>query len=138
MYKKRIKIKEKKYLYYYHNFKVKGKVKNVFLSSNKNEAVEKLEKLLHRDLTEKEIKLINYGKTLLLILSLASIIGFLSYSGFEITGLVTLKNKLIDIYYLDYKFNIKEILGILISLQVLFFGYNIFKDYKNKRIELRW
>ena len=138
MYKKRIKIKGKKYLYYYHNFKVKGKVKNVFLSSNKNEAVEKLEKLLHRDLTEKEIKLINYGKTLLLILSLASIIGFLSYSGFEITGLVTLKNKLIDIYYLDYKFNIKEILGILISLQVLFFGYNIFKDYKNKRIELRW
>jgi len=37
MYKKQIKIKGKKHSYYYHNFKVDNKVKNIFLGNNRRE-----------------------------------------------------------------------------------------------------
>ena len=45
MYKKIIKKSGKKYSYYYHNIKVKGRVKNIFLSDNKKEALVKLNEL---------------------------------------------------------------------------------------------
>ena len=45
MYKKIIKKSGKKYSYYYHNIKVNGRVKNIFLSDNKKEALVKLNEL---------------------------------------------------------------------------------------------
>ena len=45
MYKKIIKKSGKEYSYYYHNVKVKGRVKNIFLSDNKKEALVKLNEL---------------------------------------------------------------------------------------------
>ena len=56
MYKKKIKIKGKKYLYYYHNIKLNGKVKNIYLGSSKKEALEKLDKIKEDRLNEELLK----------------------------------------------------------------------------------
>ncbi|MBM3199890.1 hypothetical protein FJZ53_03045 [Candidatus Woesearchaeota archaeon] len=51
MYKREIKIQGKQYSYYYHNIKVKGKVKNIFLGSDLEKAKEKLAKLNDQEKT---------------------------------------------------------------------------------------
>ena len=45
MYIKKVKIRNKKYKYYYHNIKVNYKVKNICLGSSKKEALVKLKRL---------------------------------------------------------------------------------------------
>ena len=45
MYNKKIKIGDKIYNYYYHNIKEKGRVKNIFLSDDKEGAINKLNQI---------------------------------------------------------------------------------------------
>ena len=46
MYKKVVKTEHKSYVYYYHNFKIEGKVRNVCLGPNLTKANTLLKKIL--------------------------------------------------------------------------------------------
>lgn len=139
MYKKQIKIKGKRYDYYYHNFKINGKVRNICLGTNKEEATKKLEELLNKDIKislmhqdHHRTNLRNNSRIFLVMFIAILFIGVLYYFSPAITGLVVYDNNLASLSGLAEKFNLVEILGILISLELLFFGYNIYKDHKNK------
>ena len=54
MYKKTIKRGEREYSYYYTNVRKDGKVKNIFLSSNKEEALKLEENLREKNLAASE------------------------------------------------------------------------------------
>lgn len=45
MYQKEVRIGKYEYTYYYHNVKIKGKVKNICLGRDKTEAEQKLKKI---------------------------------------------------------------------------------------------
>ena len=136
MYKKQVKIKGKKYNYYYHNFKVNRKVKNICLGHDREEALKKLDKLVNKDLKigliKRELYKINFGnfnRTLIIILIFAIFAGLFYYLNPEITGSAVYNNNLANINEIIGKFKIKEVLAILISLELIFFGYNIYKDH---------
>ena len=139
MYKKKIKINGKKYDYYYHNFKINGKVKNICLGRNKEEASMRLEELFNKDIKtnlmyreHQKINLRNNSKTFLVVLIAILSIGALYYFEPSFTGLAVYENDLSSLSSLAEKFSLVEILGIIISLELIFFGYNIYRDYKNK------
>ena len=139
MYKKQVNIKGKKYDYYYHNFKINGKVKNICLGTNREEATRRLEELLDKDIKTNlmhqehhKINLRNNSRTFLITFIAILFIGVLYYFSPAITGLVVYDNNLANLSSLAERFYLIEILGILISLELLFFGYNIYKDYKTK------
>ena len=48
MYSKVIKRGKKKYIYYYHNLKEKGRVKNICLGSSRKEALNKIDYNNHK------------------------------------------------------------------------------------------
>jgi hypothetical protein len=139
MYKKQVKIKGKKYNYYYHNFKVSGRVKNICLGHSKSEATKKLEELMNKDIKEhlvnKELYNINFknfSRTLIIVAVFGIFAGLFYFFSPGITGLAVYDNNLTNITELIGKLRIKEILAALISLELIFFGYNIYRDYKHK------
>ena len=140
MYKKHIRTNNRKYTYYYHNVKIKGKVKNIFLSDNKREALDKLEGLINKN-AKKEIINENFApkniiNVFLLMFALTIIINLLYYFNPQFTGLTIYNADMNNIINFAREFRIKEILGLLISLETMFFGYTIYKDYKNYKVKI--
>ncbi|MEM4245233.1 MAG: hypothetical protein QXR60_03450 [Candidatus Nanoarchaeia archaeon] len=54
MYEKEVTIGKYKYTYYYHNVKIKGRVRNVCLGRNKGEAKQKLKKIVEESRKRKK------------------------------------------------------------------------------------
>lgn len=140
MYKKQIKIKGKKYIYYYHNFKVDGKVKNVFLSNKKEEALKKLETIINKDMKKENIMenihLINYSKTFLVVFGMLLLTAGLYYLSPSISSFVVYSNSAYNINNLIRELKLKEFLGIIISLQIMVFGYYLRRDFKDKKVKV--
>ena len=118
MYKKEINIKGKKYNYYYHNFKIDGKVKNVCLGNNEEEAKRKLEELVNKDIKQilinrdlEKINFANYGKVFFIMLSLLILTFFLNYISPNLTSLVVYNNNVSNFNTLMTNFMIKELLA---------------------------
>ena len=139
MYKKQVKIKGKKFNYYYHNFKIDGRVKNICLGNNKEGAAKKLEELLNKDikqeLTYKNLDMAHFknsSRTFIILLISVVMIGALYYFNPQITGFTVANNNLANVANTLNKLNMQEIFGGLISLELLFFGYVIYKDHKDK------
>lgn len=59
-------------------------------------------------------------------------IGALYYFNPQITGFTVANNNLANVANTLNKLNMQEIFGGLISLELLFFGYVIYKDHKDK------
>jgi len=144
MYKKQVKIKGKKYNYYYHNFKIDGRVKNICLGNNKEDAAKKLEELLNKnikqELTYKNLDMAHFknsSRTFIILLISVIMIGALYYFNQQITGFTVANNNLANVANILNKLNMQEIFGILISLELLFFGYIIYRDHKDKIKVLR-
>jgi len=128
LYTKKIKRGKKLYSYYYHNIKKEGRVKNIFLGNNKEEALVKLNKLkdehAHNILLNsapspiKEYKLIN-----LIILLLIFTIGLgLFYFIGHITGLLVYEP---DIVTLNVNNNVSESALVFV---------NVFGQEQSKKI----
>lgn len=137
MYEKKIKIKGKDYIYYYHNFKINGKVKNICLGNNKEDSSKKLEELMSlnfksklMDINTKNINFIKDTRTFMIMLFAFIGIGALYYIKPEITGSIVYSNNVFDVL------KIKELLGILISLELMFFGYFIYKDSRKNKLKV--
>ena len=164
MYVKIVKKGNKKYKYYYHNIKQEGKVKNIFLSNNKKEALIKLKALKSKQTINYELLRnapaphsllnLNYNSktlldsapspvpekgfnlpliTLLLVFGIGlGILYFILQP--SITGFTVYNTNLANINNLAVKFKIKELLGILIGLELMVLSYNIiYKDHLNKK-----
>jgi hypothetical protein len=141
MYKKQVKIKNKKYNYYYHNFKVKGKVKNICLGRDKKNAIKKLEGLIDKDikghLNLKELQKLNFhnsSRIFFIVLIFLIGVGILYALNLNITGLTISNNNLVNFSDLISKFKLKELFGLIISLELMTFGYFLYRDYKVKVI----
>ena len=146
MYIKKVKIRNKKYKYYYHNIKVNYKVKNICLGNNKENALKKLQKLMQDNikgkLTEdhlweiqKRSNFINLKRILFIVFGLAAGLGLIYYLSPGITGFTVYNTNLANINNLAVKLKIKELIGILIGLELMVLSYNIiYKNHLNKKV----
>jgi len=106
----------------------------------KKEAHRKLEDLtnknLKQDFINKNFIPKNIINVFLLMFALTMIINLLYYLNPQFTGLTTYNPDMGNIINLIKEFKIKEILGALISLETIFFGYMVYKDYRNYRVKV--
>ena len=143
MYIKKVKIGKKEYKYYYYNIKVNNKVKNICLGNNKEKAIKKLEELMNKHKNEKLSNTLNLEnnnfsnlkKILFIVFGLAAGLGLIDYLSPGITGFTVYNINLANINNLAVKLKIKELLGILIGLELMVLSYNIiYKDHLNKKV----
>ena len=126
MYMKKVRRNGNEYSYYYHNFRVNGKVKNVFLGTNKLESLKKLETLI----TPLSYKTFDKSSKIFIFAFSLTILGFLAYY-FNIgnfTGLTIYFKQ--EIPYLIKEYKMHEAVAAIIMIELIFLFYKMYKSKK--------